>query len=66
LQSYGSVEELSMRWNVEIFNKILPRHMELLLMIDYFFLEKIRQHDKIKNDQSKLLRLQLISADSNG
>jgi len=37
LQGQGSVEELSMSWNLEIFKKILPRHLELVVMIDYFF-----------------------------
>ena len=30
LQSQGTVEELAMRWNVAIFSKVLPRHMELI------------------------------------
>lgn len=42
LQSQGTVEELAMRWNVDIFKKILPRHLELIVMIDYFFVQKLR------------------------
>jgi glucan phosphorylase len=42
-----------MRWNVEVFSKVLPRHMELISLIDYFFVEKMRQHEKIKNDPIK-------------
>jgi glycogen phosphorylase len=52
--STGSIEELSMNWNVDLFSRILPRHMELITMIDYFFVEKMRQHEKIKNDVSKM------------
>ena len=52
-----------MRWNVDIFSKVLPRHMELIMMIDHFFIDKMRQHDKIKNDPLKLQRLQLITTD---
>ena len=52
-----------MRWNVDIFSKVLPRHMELILMIDYFFIEKMRQHEKIKNDPQKQQRLQIITMD---
>ena len=52
--STGSIEELSMNWNVELFSRVLPRHMELITMIDYFFVEKMRQNEKIKNDVSKM------------
>ena len=52
-----------MRWNVGVFSKVLPRHMELILMIDYFFLEKMRQHENIKNDAQKQQRLQIITTD---
>jgi starch phosphorylase len=61
--STGSLEELSMNWNVEIFSRILPRHMELLTMIDYFFVEKMRQNEKIKSDMAKMQRLQIITFD---
>lgn len=44
---------MSMRWNVDLFKKNLPRHFELVQLIDYFFLSKIRQHEKIKNDPAK-------------
>lgn len=30
LQSQGTIEELSMNWNADLFRKTLPRHMELL------------------------------------
>jgi glucan phosphorylase len=52
--STGSIEELSMNWNVEVFSRVLPRHMELITMIDYFFVEKMRQNEKIKNDVAKM------------
>ena len=37
--------------------------MELITMIDYFFVEKMRQNEKIKNDVSKMQRLQIITLD---
>lgn len=43
-----------MNWSVEIFARVLPRHMELITMIDYFFVEKMRQNEKIKNDVAKM------------
>lgn len=52
-----------MNWNVELFSRVLPRHMELITMIDYFFLEKMRQNEKIKNDVAKMQRLQIITFD---
>jgi len=55
-----------MKWNAGLFGKILPRHMELLQMIDYFFIEKIRQHEKIRDDLAKQQRLQILTVDENG
>lgn len=52
-----------MNWNVDVFSRVLPRHMELITMIDYFFVEKMRQNEKIKNDVSKMQRLQIITLD---
>jgi hypothetical protein len=37
--------------------------MELIAMIDYFFVEKMKQNEKIKNDVAKMQRLQIISVD---
>lgn len=31
-----------MRWKASLFAKILPRHMELVQLIDHFFLEKLK------------------------
>lgn len=53
-----------MRWKVDLFAKILPRHMEILALIDYFFVEKLQE--SIKNDSKKLYRMQLLSVDEDG
>mmetsp|Transcript_10057 Transcript_10057/g.16946 ORF Transcript_10057/g.16946 Transcript_10057/m.16946 type:complete len:303 (-) Transcript_10057:1359-2267(-) len=65
-QSQGTVEELSMRWSVDLFSSILPRHMELVALIDHFLFEKLRQHEKVRSDPAKLQRLQLIQTDAKG
>jgi glucan phosphorylase len=31
-----------MRWNIKIFKKVLPRHFEIILLIDYFFMENLK------------------------
>ena len=49
-QTQGTVEELSMRWDLGIFSKLLPRHLELLLIIDHFYLSYLRRMESIKND----------------
>jgi|TARA_B110000285_G_scaffold143698_1_gene160536 glucan phosphorylase len=60
------VEELSMCWNVELFSKILPRHMELLMLIDYFFIEKLKLLDEFKDDSRKQQRLSILSERDDG
>ncbi len=46
------------KWSVDLFGKLLPRHMELIYLINHFFLEDIksRYHD----DVEKVQRLSLI------
>lgn len=64
-QTQGTVEELSMRWDLEIFSRVLPRHMELLIIIDHFYLSYLRSHHHIVHDKGALDRLTIISKDSN-
>lgn len=63
LQSHGTVEELSMRWNLDIFKKVLPRHFELILMIDHFFVRHLRTLDKIKSNPKMVERLRITGYD---
>jgi starch phosphorylase len=30
------------KWNVEMFSNLLPRHMELIYLINYFWIEKLK------------------------
>jgi starch phosphorylase len=55
-----------MCWNVELFSKILPRHMELIMLIDYFFLEKLKLLDEFKDDSRKQQRLSILSERDDG
>jgi len=55
-----------MCWNVELFSKILPRHMELLMLIDYFFIEKLKLLDEFKDDSRKQQRLSILSERDDG
>lgn len=53
-----------MRWNLQIFKKVLPRHFELILMIDHFFVSHLKSHESIKNDPNAIRRLQIIEWDA--
>jgi len=46
------------RWPVELFNSLLPRHLELIYEINHRFLEKIRI--RWENDQTWAIRLSLF------
>lgn len=54
-----------MRWNLEIFKKVLPRHFELILMIDHFFIRHLRTQDNIKNNENVIQRMRIIATDNN-
>ena len=55
-----------MMWSLSLLNQILPRHVEILQLVDHFFLEKIRQHESVRSDPAKISRLQLIMTTENG
>jgi starch phosphorylase len=44
------------KWSIDLFGKLLPRHLELVCLINFFFLEDIK--NKYPND--KISRLSLI------
>ena len=46
------------KWGVDIFRKILPRHLELIYLMNYVFLEEIKV--KYPNDNNKLSKLSII------
>ena len=46
------------KWGVDIFKKILPRHLELIYLMNYIFLEEIKF--KYPNNIDKLSKLSII------
>jgi starch phosphorylase len=46
------------KWSVDLFGKLLPRHLELIYLINHYFLEDVRR--KFPNDQDKISRLSFI------
>lgn len=46
------------KWSVELFGKLLPRHLELIYLINHYFLEDVRK--RYPNDYDKHGRLSLI------
>mgnify|MGYP002624558788 CR=1 FL=1 len=46
------------KWGVDIFERLLPRHLEIIYLINYFFMEDIKK--KVGNDGEKMGRLSII------
>ncbi len=46
------------KWGIDIFKKILPRHLELIYLMNYLFLEDIKL--KYPNNNEKLSKLSII------
>ena len=46
------------KWDVNIFKKLLPRHLELIYLINYHFMESCKK--KYYNDGNKMSRLSVI------
>jgi starch phosphorylase len=46
------------KWNVDLFGKLLPRHLEIIYEINRRFLEEVRA--KFPGDEARLARLSLI------
>ena len=46
------------KWGVDIFERLLPRHLEIIYLINHFFMEDV--HKKCGNDGEKMGRLSII------
>ena len=46
------------KWGVDIFERLLPRHLELIYLINYFFMEDIKR--KYPNDYNRMSKLSII------
>jgi len=46
------------KWSVALMSKLLPRHMDLIYLVNHFFLEKVRA--KYPGDEEKVGRMSLI------
>lgn len=46
------------KWNIEVFQKLLPRHLELIYTVNFFFMESIK--NEFPGNQAKLSALSLI------
>ena len=46
------------KWGVDIFERLLPRHLEIIYLINYFFMDEIKK--KCGNDGEKMGRLSII------
>jgi starch phosphorylase len=50
------------RWPVQLFEELLPRHMEIIYEINYHFLEKVRE--QFPGDEERVARMSLIEEGS--
>ena len=46
------------KWGVDIFERLLPRHLEIIYLINYFFMEQVQK--KYPNDGDRMGRLSII------
>jgi len=46
------------KWSVNLLGRMLPRHLDLIYLINHFFLEKIR--NKYPGDDARVMRMSLI------
>ena len=46
------------KWRVELFGKVLPRHLDIIFLINYFFLKRVE--NKFPGDVQKLRDLSII------
>ena len=46
------------KWGVDIFERLLPRHLEIIYLINFFFMEDIKK--KCGNDGNKMSRLSIL------
>jgi starch phosphorylase len=50
------------KWSVGLFEKLLPRHLDLIYQINHFFLEELKK--LYPGDQEKIIRMSLIEEGS--
>ena len=50
------------KWGVDIFERLLPRHLELIYLINYFFMEDIKR--KYPQDYNRMSKLSIIEESS--
>ena len=55
--------EFKEKWPVHLVNKILPRHMEIITYLNYFFSDKVSK--EFPNDNNKLARMSIIETSNN-
>lgn len=46
------------KWSVSLISHLLPRHMELIFLVNHIYLERLRQ--KFPNEPEKIQRMSLI------
>ena len=46
------------KWSVGLIGKLLPRHLELIYLINYFFIERLKQ--RYPGDNLKISRMSLV------
>ena len=46
------------KWNVSLFEKLLPRHLELIYLVNFFFIQKVQK--MFPNDGEKVSRVSCI------
>ena len=46
------------KWGVDIFERLLPRHLEIIYLINFFFMEEVKK--KFPNDWDRMGRLSII------
>ena len=46
------------KWGVDIFDKLLPRHLELIYLINFFFMDDIKK--RYPNDYDRMSKLSII------
>ena len=46
------------KWGVDIFERLLPRHLELIYLINYFFLEEVKK--RYPGNGDKMMKLSII------
>lgn len=57
---YNIKESQMEKWPVDMFSRLLPRHMELIYMINHFFIEKVKKFFPAHEHSERIKRMSLI------